>query len=365
MMASMSDRNDFEDERFLRRVGRRMKVSPEALLRQLQPLGFVLTHANRNHGLNELKYLRPTPDLPGLFDILELNADVTGCHVAVYVAQAIVSHQSPCVKVSNFVPTASYGFKSDRVYSDAVAIELESQLAQAAPALFADLYEREGRRFYEETASARVAADRYLTTLQPSTDLKETLQRLRASATDEQWQQALEYVRRESIGTLNLVDFRTVWEIAGLCQVLFWERHDQEFRGIPGGVPYRQANTHDREAHFRFHLVASRLARAPGWPIVDPLVPNRCDLEETIVWRDIKPPYVAQVFDRYLSAIDRRCVCGKCLYYVRHVVHKEEPRKAEVLARCNNSHEEIIELAADGLGPLTEEPFPIEVRKTD
>lgn len=149
-----------------------------------------------------------------------------------------------------------------------------------------------------------------------------------------------------------MVDFRTVWEIAGLCQVLYWER-DHSFRGIPGGVPYKQANSADREAHFRLHLVASRLARAPGWPIVDPLVPNRCDLEDTIVWRDHKPPYVAQVFDKYLSTIDRRCACGKSLYYVRHNLHDQEPRTAEVLARCNNGHEESIELAATNLGNLT------------
>jgi hypothetical protein len=346
----MSDRDDFEEERFLRRVGRRMKVHPEALLRQLQPLGFVLTHANRNFGLNELKYLRPTPDLPGLFDLLELGADVTGNHVVVYVAQGIVAHHSPCVKVANFIPPASYGCKSDKVYSDHAAIALETQLAQALPTLLADLLEREGRNFYEETASARAAAERYLAALQPSADLPETLQRLRSSATEEQWQHALEYVRRESVSTLNLVDFRTVWEIAGLCQVLYWEQPDQPFRGIPGGVPYKQASAIDREAHYRFHVVASRLARAPGWPIADPLVPLRCDLEETIVWRDHKPPYVAQVFDRYLSSTDRRCVCGKCLYYVRHFVHDQEPRKAEVLARCNNGHEETIELAAEGFG---------------
>lgn len=347
----MSDRSDFDQEQFLRRVGRPMKVHPEALLRQLQPLGFVLLYASRIFGLNELKYLRPTPDSPGLFDLLELKADTTGNHLAVHVAQAIVSHHSPCVKVSQFVPAAKYGRPSDKVYSDAQAIEVENRLAQAIPTLFAELHEHQGRALYEETAAARAAAERYLLTLQPSADLKETLQRLQSPASDDQWQQALEYIRRDSVTSLNMVDFRTVWEIAGLCQVLYWER-DQEFRGIPGGVLYKQATADDREAHFRLHLVASRLARAPGWPIVDPLVPKRCDLEDTIVWRDHKPPYVAQVFDKYLSTIDRRCVCGKCLYYVRHTVAEQEPRTAEVLARCNNGHEETIELSAAGLGTI-------------
>jgi hypothetical protein len=356
MMANMSDRDVFEEEQFLRRVGRRMRISPEALLRQLQPLGFVLTYASRNFGLNELNFLRPTPDVPGLFDILELKADVSGNHVAVHVAQAIVPQPVWFVRVSNFVPPASYGCKSDKVYSDAAAIALETQLVQAVPTLLAELHEREGRILYEQTATARAAAERYLTMLQPSTDLQETLQRLRSLATAQQWEQVLEYVRREQISTLNLVEFRTVWEIAGLCQFLFGEQPECMFRGIPGGVPHKQATADDREAHLRFHLVASRLARAPGWLIVDPLVPKRCDLEETIVWRDHKPPHVAQVFDRYLSSTDRRCDCGKCLYYVRHFVHEQEPRKAEILARCNNGHELTIELAADGLGALTPEP---------
>ena len=348
----MNHSSDYDQEQFLRRVGRPMKVHPEALLRQLQPQGFVLTFASRTFGLNEIKYLRPTPGSPGLFDLLELKGDTTGNHLAVYVAQSIVSHITPCCRVSQFVPVAKYGRHSDKIYSDTQAIEMENGLAQAVLALFAELHEREGRAFYEETTSARTAAERYLESLQPSTDLNETLQRLRPTANEQQWLQALEYVRRDSLTPLNMLDFRTVWEIAGLCQVLCWER-SAEFRGIPGGVPWKQATADDREAHFRLHLVASRLARAPGWPLVDPLVPNRCDLEDTIVWRDLKPRYVAQVFDKYLATIDRRCACGKCLYYVRHHLHEQEPRTAEVLARCNNGHEETIEFAAAGLGNLT------------
>ncbi|WP_254513467.1 hypothetical protein [Anatilimnocola floriformis] len=348
----MSDRSDFDHEQFIRRVGRPMKVHPEALLRQLQPQGFVLTAASRTWGLNELQYLRPTPDSPGLFDLLELKGDTTGNHLAVYVAQGLVAHPTPFARVSQFVPVANYGRRSDKIFSDNQAIEMENGLGQAVPALFAELHERAGRAFYEETAAARAAAERYLQTLQPSADLNETLQRLRSMASEEQWQQTLEYIRRDSITPLNMVDFRTVWEIAGLCQVLYWDR-DAEFRGIPGEVPAKQATADDREAHFRLHIVASRLARAPGWPIVDPLVPNRCDLEDTIVWRDMKPRYVAQVFDKYLATIDRRCACGKCLYYVRHNLHDQEPRTAEVLARCNNGHEETIEFAAAGLGNLS------------
>lgn len=349
----MADWTDDELARYLRRNGRRMKIHPEALLRQLQPLGFILLLAARGDGLNELEYLRPTPDVPGLFDILKLKGDINGGRLTVYIWQAIVSHHSPCINVDVYVPATSYGYEDDFPKSRTVAdaIELEARLVRAVPKLFADLFESQGRAFYEETSTARSAAERSLIALKPSSDLNETLQRLRATATDEQWQQTREYIRRSLVTSLNLVDFQTVWEIAGLCLILSWER-PAPFRAVGGEVDWRDANADDREAHFRFHLVASRLARAPGWPIVDPLVPNRCDLEDTIVWRDFKPTYVAQVFDKYLATIDRRCACGKCLYYVRHTVDEQEPRTAEVLARCNNGHEETIELAAAGLGTL-------------
>ncbi len=349
----MVDRDDFEQERYLRHVGRRMKISPEALLRQLQPLGFVLTFADRSFGSNEVRYIRPTPEFPGLFDVLEIKGDVSGNHVAVYIAQDIVPHRTQTMR---FVPPASYGCKNDKVFTDAVAIALETQLAQMIPGLLHEHFQREGRNLWEETANARAAAERYLAVAQPGRNLQETWQRLRSTAAEQQWQQAIEYVRRDGINSLNLVDHRTVWEIAALCQVLLWEWPERQFRGIPGGVDYKQATADDWEAHYRFHIVASRLARAPGWPIADPLVPKRCDLEETIVWRDLKPPYVAQVFDRYLSSTDRRCTCGKCLYYVRHFVHEEEPRRAEILARCNNGHEETIEFSAEGFGAFAAEP---------
>lgn len=350
----MSDRSEEQEERYLRLVGRRMKIHPEGLLNRLRPLGFILLYANRHHGMNELEYLRPTPGLPGLFDLLQIKADVRGEHLAVYVSQTIVAHQRG---VDAFVPATSYGYERHdaRVRSVAEAIELEERLGCAAPDLFSAHLKSAGAAYYEETNSARAAAERYLSMLQPSDNLTETLQRLKASATEEQWQAALEFIRRDNIDPLNLVDFRPVWEIAGLCQVLYWEQRDTPYRGIGGGVSPRLATAADNEAHWRLHLVASRLARAPGWPIDDPLVPKRHDLEETILWRDIKPPYVAQVFDRYLATIDRRCVCGKCLYYVRHEINEDEPRTAAVLARCNNGHEEFVELAAAGLGTLLPE----------
>jgi len=353
-MRIMSDRTEEEEDRYLRRVGRRMKIHPEGLLEQLRPLGFILLHAARDFGSNELAYLRPAPSVSGLFDILKLKSDVRGSELSIDVTQAIVSHPTPCVSVRSWISATRLGYDRNTAKIGAVAqaIEVERRLVQAVPELFAECFERHGRALFESTATAREAAERYLVTLQPSADLQETLQRIRAAATETQWQQALEYIRRDSIRPLNLVDFRPLWEIAGLCQVHYWER-PAPFRGIGGGVIWSRANDDDREAHWRFHLVASRLARAPGWPVIDPLVPNRSDLEETIPWRDQKPPYVAQVFDRYLATIDRRCACGKCLYYVRHTVLDQEPRTAAVLARCNNGHEETIELAAAGLGTLS------------
>ncbi len=104
----MFARSQEDEEHFLRRVGKRMRIHPEGLLRLLQPLGFILLYANRNHGLNELKYLRPTPGLPGLFDLLELKADVGGDQLAVYVSHTIVAHLRG---VFTYVPATKYGYE--------------------------------------------------------------------------------------------------------------------------------------------------------------------------------------------------------------------------------------------------------------
>jgi hypothetical protein len=39
------------------------------------------------------------------------------------------------------------------------------------------------------------------------------------------FEEAQHYVRNELLGQFNLENDRVVWDIAGLCQVLYWERH--------------------------------------------------------------------------------------------------------------------------------------------
>lgn len=344
----MSDRTEEEEERWIRRVARRMPVHPERLLDRLRPLGFVLIFANRDAGLNEIDLLRPAPGLPGLFDIIHVKADIYGGGASVGIYQSIVpfGHTSPCA-VSWHVPASRFGYSNDHadVRGVAQAKEFECRVADAALDLFSELHQREGEILYRETASAREAAARYLVALQPDCSLVDTWNRLRASAATDQREQAQRYVRNECLCSFNLENDRIVWEIAGLCQVLYWERHGIQFRGLGGETNYRRANENDIEAHRRFQIVASRLARSPGWPAVDPLVPSRCDSEEFVTWREGKPSRVAESFDDYMATAGHRCVCGKMLYYVKHAVRGVGGPVAEVLTRCNNGHEEVVEIA--------------------
>jgi hypothetical protein len=347
----MSDRTEEEEERYIRRVARRMPVQPERLLDLLRPYGFALIEAQRGEGSNDITYGRPTPRRNGLFDILRVESNLAGKDACIEVYQSILplGHHSPCVKaVGGYVPPADYGCSSKDVGlgSASGARVFEERAAAAAPALIERLYDSEGRRLFDETAPAREAAERYLATLKPDADLDDTLHRVRDGATAEQRRRAEQYVRNELLGTFNLVNFRTIWEIAALCQVLWWERPGVPFRGLGGETNYVRASSDDIEAHRRFQIVASRLARDPGWPVVDERVPNRRDPEERVRWRDGKPSPVAELFDEHLEALDRRCACGRRLYYVHHAVRNSHPPVAEVRTRCNNGHESIIDVAA-------------------
>ena len=87
----------------------------------------------------------------------------------------------------------------------------------------------------------------------------------------------------------------------------------------------------------------------------DPLVPNREDVEVKVLWREGRPSHVASLFDEYLAASDRRCECGRMRYYVKHELIAGDPSIARILSRCNNGHEETIEIAGElsGLNQLS------------
>lgn len=347
----MSDRTEDEEERYIRRVARRMPVQPERLLDHLRPQGFLMIDANRDDGINEIVYLRNTPGLPDFFDIIKVDSNIHGEDPSVTIYQSILptGHQSPCVKaVDEYVPATRYGYqKQSADFSTTSATKrFERRLAEAVPMLFSDLFEREGRALYDDSRSAREAAERYLSAIKPNVNLVDTFDRLKARATPEQWSRAQSYVQSELLSFFRVEDFKVIWNIAGLAQVVCWERDGVPFRGLRE-VSYVMANEDDIEAHRRFQLVSSRLARNPGWPMIDPLVPNRRDLEEQVYWRDGKPSYIAELFDEHLAASEKRCDCGKSLYYVRHHVRAGQ-HLADVLVRCTNGHEASIEVADIG-----------------
>jgi hypothetical protein len=348
----MSDfRDDEEEERYIRRIARRMPIRPDRIARHLDQHGFVLTYANREKGINQIDLLRPSPTLIGLFDIIHLKSGVRGGTPSVEINISVIPEGHGNVAVTTVgmdVPATQFGFSKDhpdlKTSSDSKIFE--RQLADVIPELFIELSEGDGRQLHDATARARRAAERYLTELRPTKDLHETLARLRKTASAQQWDRSQHYVNNEFISTFNLKDFRVVSDIAGLCQILYWEDPDADLHGLRE-VYYEGANPDDIEAHRRFHLVASRLAREPGWPIVDPLVPSRNDeLDDLTPWREGKPSQVAQLFDEHLASNDKNCKCGKALHYLRHSLRKDiGPPVAQICVRCNNGHEEIIEIA--------------------
>jgi hypothetical protein len=328
-----------------------MRVDPERLLELLKPQGFVLARADREEGVNEIDLLRPTPGLDGYFDILRCESNIAGEQVGLEIYQSIIPSGCDCSRVKaihEYVPATHFGYSGEsaplRTASDARLFE--QRVAEAVPSLFTSLFEREGEALYSETASARGAAERYLSALLPDGDLRATLDRLKALATAHDRDRAQHYVRNELLRTFNLCDYRVIWDIAGLCQVLYWERAGAAFLGLGGETNYLKANVDDIKAHRRFQIVASRLARETGWPMVDPLVPARADAEERVLWREGQPSMVAELFDEFLAASARRCECGKQLHYVRQSVRPGSSARAECVARCNNGHEAVIEMDA-------------------
>lgn len=345
----MSDFTEEEEDRFIRRNARRMRVDPERLLALLKPQGFVLARTDRGEGANEIDLLRPTPGLDGYFDILRCESNIAGEQVGIEIYQSIIPSgwNLTCVKaVQEHIPATRFGYSGESapLRSASHARLFEKRVAEAVPSLFSALFERDGEALYAETETARGAADRYLAALRPECDLHATLNRLKASATALDWDRAQHYVRNELLNTFNLCDYRVIWDIAGLCQVIYWERAGAAFRGLGGETNYLKANADDVEAHWRFQIVASRIARETGWPVVDPLVPARADAEERVLWREGKPALVAVLFDEFLAASARRCECGKQLFYVRHSISAGSTSRAECVARCNNGHERIVEI---------------------
>ncbi len=327
-----------------------MPVDSVQLSTYLSQQGFTLVYANREEGINEIDFIRASPLISGLFDGVHVKSNIRGEGASAYVGVGIAPGLFGRFGLSRYVPAQEYGYAKEHAeFRNAKDRQrFCDRLAQAIPRIFADYYRTEVRQFADETKIARDAAERYLTFIAASTDLHETLQRLRESATEVQWQQSQRHLKGESLDTFDLEDgWRVIWDIAALCHVLLWEFPERSYLGLSDPKRDCPPSLDDIEVHRRIQLVASRLARQPGWPLVDPLVPNRPIInEEPAPWRDGKPSLVAELFDEHLAANNRWCLCGRPFYYRSHAtnVNGRQP-KAIVSIRCNAGHEVTEEMA--------------------
>lgn len=298
---------------------RKMPVQLGHLEESLKPLGFILTAADRGRGSNDVELLRPSPSHLGLFEKTRLGAPISGSPVWIHIGVSIGSfYFFPCTI------TRTLSIDAEPPFLD--------RLHEIISSLFSGFYADEGEDFYKETKSARNAAERYLTLLKASSDLDETLARLRQSASKEQLDRAQDFMRGEHLETFHIEEYHTVHEIASLCQILYWEFPERPFKALQKS----DATKADIEADRRFQIVASRLARAPGWPIHDSLVPIRKQLCTSVPWRDWKPTGEGEICEEYLVKAEKLCECGKLLHYMEH---KTISGTLSMRARCNNGHE--------------------------
>ena len=332
----MGDSTEEEEERFLRRHSRRMKLCPRGLFDRIRPHGFVLVFADRSNGLNQLDYVRPTPGLDGMFDRLSVHSNIVGDYASVGVLTAITPsefrHASTDAVFPDLPSSESLAFDCRSV---GAARTSERQIADAVPSLFQQIREQ-AARLHAATNGARASVERYLKEVCPSDDLSETFDRLRNRATAEQATYAEKCIATQFVHALNLQDFRIVWQICQLAQVVCWEHAPQELIGL--NELGQRPSPLQIEAHQRLQILASRMAFEPGWPMKDQLVPRRFDqLADAAPWRDTKIGSVGAALDDYFDANEMRCECGRLWRYVSHKLSGDEALSVDVC--CGNAHD--------------------------
>lgn len=345
----MNDMSEEEEEQFVRENARRMKVSPWRLLQLIQPLGFQLLRSSRDHGINEMEFVRDTPGYEGLFDLFSVHSNIYGDPVSVSISTAITPgrfHHGITDTISR--SGQELGEFQFQAPTQQKAKQIEHRIAELIPVWF-DLLEVEQPAFHEVTRSARTAVTRYLVELAPSNDLHETWSRLLAAASREQHQLAEKLLKTQFLTDLNLASFRLVWEICQLMQVLHWEHELDELRGL---IELKTPATELQiEAHRRLQILASRLAREPGWPSDDPLVPVRNDeLLDPAPWRDTKLDRTGAAIEEYLETTAQSCPCGKPWRLRNHRVEGSgESGRLLLMVRCAAGHEHQLRVNADAL----------------
>lgn len=329
------------------------RVSPERLAGRLALNGFDVCATIRDHVTNSVDVILRPRNLPGLFEILHVSAGIDGEHVApcLYAAIAPGGYNLAGLSVGGLVPASSYGEARDTpdggvlIKTSEEARDLERRLADALPRLEAELCAGEGTAFRKATASARAAGEHYLARLQPGSDLQKALARLRSQAGDDEWTLAQQFTRI-CVRSFGLEEDRLIFDIAGLCHVLFAEAAARPFPDFKDYRNRKSTNRQQQEVIWRVDYVASRLAREPGWPEDDPLIPARADPNEPLVpYPSPEPQSVSELFAAYAASRRLTCRCGQPLVYESHaVVRTNDPPSLLVTARCTAGHVDTIEV---------------------
>jgi hypothetical protein len=326
---------DPEKRDYYRRLSQRTRVSAKRLLRSLS--GFELVCEELDHGANHVVCVRRSPRLPGLFDILKVHGDITGEWMQAEAFASVIPSGWRC-PAGLIAHDDDFLIASGAVRSTQEAQALEREIAAAAEPRFQQIAGGAGHELQQQTIAARNAVERYLQELRPGTDLREALVRLRARAAPEQIARSQYCLKQSLLDSFGRDDDRVIWDIAWLCQVLWAESEFEPFLG----ATVRPATPEDLDAFRRVRIVASRLAREPGWPQPDPLVPEPppADLEPV---PDQPPQDVPELLAQYLAS--RQCRCGRALTYVAHrVVDTDDDSVVLIACRCAAGHEQEIEL---------------------
>ena len=345
---------DPEKRAFYRSQSRAMPISAKRIL-GLLPERFLISSETKGNTANEIVLVAPSAKLPGLFEIIEIFAEITGKHLAVVLSYSIVPRR--LFVGSGVVASGRDGQEESDLGSDFAELRqatvhsqkdgraFERRLSTVAISAFSRLADAKGEQLQQATVETRRAVDRYLAKLQPSRDLSETLGRLRSRANREQIDRSQDLLKGGTgICTFELDEDRTIWDIAWLCQVLHSEFAFERYQGCVSEQVYRPTSE-DIEAYRRVWILASRLAGEIGWPQPDPLVPARSEDADVSPWPDQPQQSVPDLCAQFLAARGQCCSCGEELQYVSHQA-KETDEDCVIVIRCtcSNEHEQTVEL---------------------
>lgn len=347
----MSDRTEAQERAYLREHARRMRISPERLLEALRPSGFLLVSVDFEDGINELTYVRSSPVHHGLYDRAVVKGSLDGrvaslkLRTSLTPGETVLSSTDCVIDDANWDDADAVACRTERE-----ALNAEARLADAIAPRFEN-FRAEQEAFGHDTDGTRVAVERYLNLLEMSDSLLESWNALRTQAGDQLVAESDELLKTQLIRAFNLKEFRRVWQIAQLTQRLHWELDSSDLTGFNGLMT--KASPGQTEAHRRLQLLASRIAREPGWPIQDPLVPSRQDeLEVPVPWRHRRLDSIGQAIEELLTSRESRCKCGHLQHYVDHtmtVVASE--RQIEIDTRCANGHQDRTHIRLSELSP--------------